>query len=544
MKTFAKLSILAAIGLVVASLTWVPSAAASVPAPILVSTSDAGIQGNGFSHMPSASADGTKVAFFSNATNLDPGDTDTIVDVYVKDLSTGDITLASTNDSGIKGNGDSSDFFRGVSLSADGTTVAFESQATNLDPADTDTESDVYVKDLSTGDITLASTSDSGIKGDDDSYNPSISADGTKVAFQSSAGDLDLSGRGGVFVKDLSTGDITLASSSDSGIAGDAASVAPSLSADGNHVAFGSNSTNLDPGDTDNIFDVYVKDLVTGDVTLASTTLSGVKGNDDSASFLFHAVSLSTDGTTVAFESIAENLDPADNDCAGVVRCTGTPDVYVKNLSTGDLTLASTSESGTKGNRTSIEVSISSDGLKVAFPSASTNLDPADTDTQGDVFVRDLSTGDVTLASGGNWEGADPSLSADGTSVAFSSPSPPGSLGPSNIYKADLVEAAPGECTISGTDGDDELKGTPLSDVICGLGGNDNIKGLAGNDIVRGGTGVDVLAGGAGSDLVQGEGGDDTVRTDDGLGGNDTADGGSGTDKCKVDPGDAKISCP
>ena len=86
-------------------------AAPAVAAPgdiTLASTSDTGVKGNGDSTEPSLSADGTKVAFGSSATNLDPADTDSVVvDVYVKDLTTGDITLASTSDTGVKGNGDS-----------------------------------------------------------------------------------------------------------------------------------------------------------------------------------------------------------------------------------------------------------------------------------------------------------------------------------------------------------------------------------------------------------------------------------------------------
>ena len=100
----------------------------------LASTSDAGIKGNAESALVSVSADGTKVAFISSATNLDPADTDAVRDVYVKDLTTGDLTLASTSDAGVKGN----DYSLEPSLSADGTKVAFHSFATNLDPADTD----------------------------------------------------------------------------------------------------------------------------------------------------------------------------------------------------------------------------------------------------------------------------------------------------------------------------------------------------------------------------------------------------------------------
>ena len=77
----------------------------------------------------------------------------------------GDIQLVSTSDAGVKGNHHSSD----PSLS-DGSKIAFESNASNLDPADTDfASSDIYVKDLASGDIQLVSTSDAGVKGNENS---------------------------------------------------------------------------------------------------------------------------------------------------------------------------------------------------------------------------------------------------------------------------------------------------------------------------------------------------------------------------------------
>jgi Ca2+-binding RTX toxin-like protein len=95
------------------------------------------------------------------------------------------------------------------------------------------------------------------------------------------------------------------------------------------------------------------------------------------------ALSLSDGGTMVAFDSFATNLDPADTDVTG--------DIYVKNLATSDITLASTSDAGIKGNGTSLSASLSGDGRKVAFNSESTNLDPADTDFFKDVYVKELS---------------------------------------------------------------------------------------------------------------------------------------------------------
>jgi hypothetical protein len=88
------------------------------------------------------------VAFSSYATNVDPGDTDYLRDMYVKNLATGDITLASTSDGGTKGIGGDSLV---PSLSADGTRVAFHSGANNLDPGDTDYLRDIYVKEPAAG---------------------------------------------------------------------------------------------------------------------------------------------------------------------------------------------------------------------------------------------------------------------------------------------------------------------------------------------------------------------------------------------------------
>ena len=401
------------------------------------------------------SSDGTRVAFQSGATNLDPADTDDIGDVYVKDLVTGDLTLASTSDTGEKGNGSSGP---SPSLSADGTYVAFTSLSTNLDPADTDDTTDVYVKDLVTGDITLASTSDTGVKGDGESAAASLSADGTKVAFQSAATNLDPADTDpgiDVYVKDLLTGDITLASTDDAGAKGDG--YVPILSADGTAVGFTS-FANMDPDDTDFDSDAYVKDLVTGETTVASINAAGVKGNGQS-----NASSLSADGTMVAFTSAANNLDPRDT-------TDGYDDVYVKNLTTGELVLASTTATGEKANLGGIFGRLSADGTRIVFLSESTNLHPADTDTIFDAFVKDLLTGDVTLASTSdtgtkaNDESFGTEISADGNTVAFASVAtnldPADTDAEPDVYVKDIASQSPAaaDLTLTLTDSTDPVR--------------------------------------------------------------------------------------
>jgi Tol biopolymer transport system component len=263
---------------------------------------------NGLNADPALAPDGTKVAFTSSAGNLGGGD-DGIDDVYVKDLTTGALTLASTNSAGTIGNQNS---FQ-PSLSADGTKVVFQSFASNLVPADADANLDVYVKDLSTGALTLASTNSAGIKGTNLDptgfrWRPSMSADGTIVAFISGAADLhpaDGDGFEDAYVKDLTTGLLTLASTNSAGIKGDFHTREVSLSAVGTRVAIRSAAGNFGGRDGSS----YVKDLSTGDLTLASVTANGIVGNDRT-----DHVSLSASGARVAFDSIATNLDPNDTD--------------------------------------------------------------------------------------------------------------------------------------------------------------------------------------------------------------------------------------
>ncbi|MBA3553024.1 MAG: PD40 domain-containing protein, partial [Actinobacteria bacterium] len=226
-----------------------PSRASAQPGDlVLISASEASGKGNGPSENPAMPADASKVAFRSNATNLHPDDTDAESDEYVKDLTTGALTLISITDEGIKSNG----YCANPVFSADGTHVAYRSGATNLHPLDTDSTFDIYVKDLATGEMFLASTSspdpETGevVKGNKSSYNPFLSADAAKIAFRSYSSNLhpdDTDFKLDVYVKDLRTGQTRLASTADGngpndGEKGNGLSGNPVLSADGTKVAF------------------------------------------------------------------------------------------------------------------------------------------------------------------------------------------------------------------------------------------------------------------------------------------------------------------
>src|SRR6478609_6248530 len=120
---------------------------------VLMSASVGGEPANGSSsYGVSTSADGRYVAFASMATNLVPGDQDMVVDVFVKDLATGNVELVSQTADGLKGNAIS----ERPSMSADGSAVAFASKATNLSSDTPDGRSHFYVKNLDSGLLTVA----------------------------------------------------------------------------------------------------------------------------------------------------------------------------------------------------------------------------------------------------------------------------------------------------------------------------------------------------------------------------------------------------
>jgi Tol biopolymer transport system component len=260
-------------------------------------------------------------------------------------------------------------------LSADGGTVSFTSAATNLASVDK-THRDIFVKNLATGAVVLASSSAAGVRGNQDSYDSTLSADGKRVAFTSEAKNLvsgDDPGTTDVFVKDLVTGAVVWSTVGAS--AQRSAGFDPSLSADGKRVAFTSSATDLVPGDTNGSADVFVKDLVSGKLTRVSTRATGVQAVEGSS-----APAISGDGRRVAFASTAPDLVPGDENYE--------EDVFVKTLSTGAIRLVSTTTGGGQGDGGSGLPAVSQGGRKIAFLSFATNLVRRDTNRAGDVFVK------------------------------------------------------------------------------------------------------------------------------------------------------------
>ena len=186
-------------------------AAAPASAQIRLSVSTAGDQANGDSLQPAVSGDGRFVVFASLASNLVPGDTNGAPDVFLRDRDTdadgildeaGAVatTRLSVGPGGVQSNGISTQ----PAITPDGRYVAFTSTATNLVSGLSGDTSQVFRLDRTTGAITLISGTNVGTPADRSAGSPSISDDGEWVAFQSDASNLSLfasSGRSAIYMK-------------------------------------------------------------------------------------------------------------------------------------------------------------------------------------------------------------------------------------------------------------------------------------------------------------------------------------------------------
>ncbi|MFO0981303.1 MAG: hypothetical protein U1E76_06025 [Planctomycetota bacterium] len=377
-----------------------------------VSLDSTGSEVKGDSSSPSISADGRVVAFLSDAADLVGGDTNHSPDVFVRDLVTGLTTRASVDSNGNQGDSYCAD----PVISSDGHVVVFASLATNLVAGDTNNEWDVFVRDLDQGTTERVSVAADLTEANGNSYVPVVSQDGRYVAFLSYATNLvpgDANDVADIFVKDRLTGAITLVSKSSTGDLANGSSRLAAISADGRYVAFASDATNLVPGDSNGASDIFLHDTRFAITIRVSVGAGGVQGNGDS-----FAPSISADARYVAFASQANDLVANDTN--------GLTDVFVADLWTSAMQLVSISSSGAQGDGSSDAGAISADARYVAFRSRADNLAPGDGNGfLRDVFVRDRLLASTEMASvtdqgaGGNDESPEAAVSGDGRLVVF-----------------------------------------------------------------------------------------------------------------------------
>ena len=460
-------------------------------------------QANGDCHWPTISGDGRYVSFDSEASNLVAGDTNGVADAFLFDRQTTTLTRISVSTAGIQANGDSAV----AAISTGGRYIAYYSAASNLVAGDTNTVSDVFLYDRQTALTTRISVATDGGQANFASMDASISADGRYVAFVSQASNLvvgDTNGATDVFVHDRQTATTTRVSVATDGTQPNLGAVWPVISGDGRYVTFSSAAPNLVADDTNSASDVFRHDRQTGSTTRISVAPDGTQANAGS-----DLPAISADGRSIAFHSLASNLvaadtnayadvfvafpvpfdltppgpitglvisasptsltlswtNPPDPDLDAVIvtrddavrySAAGTfftdtglaPDttyqytIVVRDTSgnTSNLVLAtgqttpltgfsrvSVSSQGSQADNASGSVVISANGRYAAFFSLASNLVAGDTNGVGDVFVRDRQTGSTTrvsVASNGTQATAPsrgPAISADGRYVIFES---------------------------------------------------------------------------------------------------------------------------
>jgi hypothetical protein len=308
------------------------------------------------------------------------------------------------------------------SASDTGRFVAFLSPATNLVAARCNNGfNHIFVRDRTAGTITCVSVSSNDNQGNQDSHAPSISSDGQFIAFDSTATNLAAgkcnNGFNHIFVRDRTAGTTRCVSVHSDGAEGNGDSFDPSISSNGQMVVFHSSATNLTNRCTNGNSHVYVHDLTTGQTRCVSVDSSENESNGNS-----DLPRISGDGLFVAFESDATNLTSQCNNAF--------TQIFVRNLTNGRTTCASMDNNENQGNNDSVQPSISADGQLVAFSSVATNLTTTRCLTGNkQVFVRNRTDEKTTCASvdskkrEGNGDSVNPSISANGGLVAFESTS-------------------------------------------------------------------------------------------------------------------------
>ena len=431
------------------------------PTTAPISRPENGVEADGPSTAPSIAGAVTpglnfRVVFETRADNMGADDENDFTQVYSR-LAGGALLppnparyLSRPDGSGVFRSGVNASVLRATtrgsepvsSTSADGRYTVFMSQADELSDADDNRFVNVFRRDNQSGETMLISRASgaAGAAGNNESGAleagalvsaapagaPSISADGNRVAFSSAADNLvpgDTNGRADVFVREVGAATTTRVSVlPGGGEIATSASVDPAISRDGNRVAFVTGAA-IDPQDGNGDGDVYLRDIGAGVTTLISRRGIGAPSGDDSSA----EPALDDDGSHVAFESFASDLAPA-----AVIDTTPVdPDVYLVNVATGGIQLVNpnaavpmnTSDDGAFG------AALDADASKVAFTSGSTNLGASGNLAGVDVFVRDIPTAQTELVSrtasapsvSGNGSSEAPSIDAGGQRIAFES---------------------------------------------------------------------------------------------------------------------------
>ncbi|MBZ0314813.1 MAG: hypothetical protein K8L91_00230, partial [Anaerolineae bacterium] len=370
-----------------------------------VSENASGIGGNDGSGVPDISDSGRYVAFQSWATNYVAGDTNSQVDVFVKDTVTCQVWRISMTSDGQQANAAS----YAPRISPNGRYIAFFSPASNLVAGDNNGNYDAFVVDRLLGQITLLA-----------SYNGAIPTTGSMggvvsdngiAAFYAVGSFAGLGPLQYALVRDLNTGVISVVSL-DIGGQPQSAGGELSISPDGRYVAF-TTATGLVGGDTNGQGDVYLRDRQANTTTWVSVGHFGQQGVGNSM-----IPSVSPNGRYVSFDSTAENL--VNND-TNLFR-----DVFLRDVQQSTTIRVSVSATGTQANNVSSNSAVDNNGV-VYYTSSATTIVPGTSIGENQIYRYDPSTQQVTIMSRasngtlGNGSSFSPRISSNGRFLTFES---------------------------------------------------------------------------------------------------------------------------
>lgn len=403
-------SVLALVILAVSSL--VSMAPCQVDETQLLCVTADGVVSHDHSWDPALAEDGRYAVFASYSPVLVPGDVNGSLDVYRKDVVTGEIVCASRLADGTNQDGDS----RYPVVSADGSRIAFFTHGKKLVPDDAPSP-DIVLWDEALG-HSLVSVAADGTAAGGVAFKPSISADGRFVLFLSDATDIVAGApASSAYLRDTLLGLTEVASVGLGGEPANRGSSWVALSSDARFVAFYTDANNVVPEVPSYVLDsdVFVRDRETGNVVQATTSLAG----QEFAWGLTSSFALSGDGRRAAFVSQQHGMIPG--------HPFALQHLYVKDTVTGVLECVAWSSSGVHLPYDCGDVSLSHDGRFVGFSSPIPSIVPEDTNAVKDVFLHDRVTGTVVCASlalsgmAGTGPSRTSSLSGDGRRIAFTS---------------------------------------------------------------------------------------------------------------------------
>jgi len=365
-----------------------------------VSINSGGTQGNSDSFAPSISGDGRYIAYTSYADNLVTGDTNELPDIFVFDSQTLNTRRVSVNSIGEEANYDSSS----PTISANGRYIAYASYADNLVSGDNNGLADIFVFDTQTLNTTRVNVSSTGQEATNNNFSdgasgsPSISNDGRYIAYESYADNLvlnDTNNSADIFVFDTLSKQTTRVSVTGNGQQADSNSTSASISGDGRYITFESEATNLVPGDTNGLPDIFVFDILSKQTTRVSVTSTGIQATGGITGS--YSPSITKDGRYIVYVSETTNLVPGDTN--------GRSDIFVFDTLSKQTTRVSVNNSNQQaigGLDGSASPSINNDGRYITYSTDATNLMAGDINGRSDIFLKANLVGTLAF-SGSNY---------------------------------------------------------------------------------------------------------------------------------------------